>query len=527
MKSNFLLLFLLISKLCIAQNNYGKSWVVYDPNNTLTFQKQVNGQYNFILNSTLGFPPYAGYNFLGDSRNSICDSLTGNLLFVTNGVYIYDAQANVFNNSDSLITPYAYTKYFARHNKQGTLILPKANRKFDIFFSYFSDAILDSSYYDDLMLHHLIDMNANSGQGTVIKKQENILPSNIHLSTLNMDAVRHANGVDWWILKLGYGMGKFDSLYLYTWLVKEDTILGPFAYYAGPNGNAAIDCSYHYKFAELKFSIDGTMFAGTHGCNTFYYGNFNRCSGAISNIKFVAPPLDSTYTMPNDTTIFKDSTFATENVATGILISPNNKYIYLVGRWRILQYDIAESNTNLAFFKVMNGFDTTFAPYSYGKGSMQYAPDSSIIIFPLNGSTPDILNVIEHPDVKGKGCGYRFDKIKYQPGAVFPVSSNHPNHPNWLLGADSTLCWPLSINQIASNKQSWSIYPNPTQNILTVLFTSTLSTTQKIEIYNMQGQLVQQCFANKGQSKYNVSLQVPNGIYIVKINNECKRLVVE
>ena len=43
----------------------------------------------------------------------------------------------------------------------------------------------------------------------------------------------------------------------------------------------------------------------------------------------------------------------------------------------------------------------------------------------------------------------------------------------------------------------------------------------------MQGQLVQQCFANKGQSKYNVYLQVPNGIYIVKINNECKRLVVE
>jgi hypothetical protein len=112
-------------------------------------------------------------------------------------------------------------------------------------------------------------------------------------------------------------------------------------------------------------------------------------------------------------------------------------------------------------------------------------------------------------------------------GQVYPYIGNPPNHPNWLLGADSTLCWPLSINQIASNKHSWSIYPNPTQNTLTVLFTSTLITTQKIEIYNMQGQLVQQCFANKGQSKYNVSLQEPIGIYIVKINNECKRLVVE
>jgi glycine cleavage system regulatory protein len=85
----------------------------------------------------------------------------------------------------------------------------------------------------------------------------------------------------------------------------------------------------------------------------------------------------------------------------------------------------------------------------------------------------------------------------------------------------------LSINQIASNKHSWSIYPNPTQNILTVLFNSTLNTTQKIEIYNMQGQLVQQSNANKGLSKYSISLQVPSGIYIVKINNESKRLVVE
>ena len=503
--------------MCIAQNNYGKSWVVYDPNNTLTFQKQANGQFNFILNSTLSFPPYAGYNYMGNSRNSICDSLTGNLLFVTNGKYIYDAFAMPLDNSDSLVSPYAYLQNYAINNNQGTLILPKANRKFDIFFPYTSDVIWDTAQYEDLMLHHVVDMNANGGLGTVIKKQENILPTNIHLSSLNMDAVRHANGVNWWILKLGWGMGKFDSLYLYTWLVKEDTIAGPFANSAGPHGNAVLDCSYHYRFAELKFSIDGTMFAGTHGCNTFYYGNFNRCSGAISNIKFIAPPLDSTYTMPNDTTTYIDSAASTVNVATGILISPNNKYIYLAGKARILQYDIAEPNPNLAFIKLMNGPDTTFYQYSYGKGSMQYAPDSSIVIFQQNGSSQDILSVIEHPDVKGKGCSYRFDKIKYQPGAVFPVSSNHPNHPNWLLGADSTLCWPLATKTVALKNMDVTVYPNPANSNIEIAYQCNNS-NGTFYLYNAVGAPVVQYVLPKGQLTKTISIaDLSTGVYTYKV----------
>lgn len=529
MKTIIIIYCLLVTSIGYAQNKYGMQWNISEPKGTLNQERGVNGKVVYTMYSPLAMPPYSGWKRLGLGRNSICDSASGKLLFVTNGMHIVDSNLLPLDNGDSLVSPYALANWDVDwNNRQGTLILPKANRKFDVFFPFVGDATIDSFRVCDLFLHHVVDMNANNGAGSVVKKQEDVLHGMGHLSLLNMDAVRHANGKDWWILKLGWGMGDyFDSVYLYTWLVKEDTIEGPFAYYAGPQFNTIQACGLNGRMAELKFSLDGTKFAGIHGCRSFYFGNFNRCTGVISNLVVnnqIAP--DSSFYNWGDTTVHYDTDFVNHEVYSGICFSPNNKYIYISSSNGILQYEVMQPDSALAWYRVMRGADT-INNWVYLKGALRYGLDSTLLIFSELTGALDYLSAIQHPDVKGKACGYLSNAMRYPAGQAYPFISIPPNHPNWLLGVDSSLCWPLSINQIASNKHSWSIYPNPTQNSLTVLFTSTLSTTQKMEIYNMQGQLVQQCFANKGQSKYNVYLQVPNGIYIVKINNECKRLVVE
>jgi hypothetical protein len=527
MKTIIIIYCLLITSIGSAQNKYGKNWIISEPKTFLTQVRNINGVVKYTLKADIGLPPFQGYKLLGDGRNNICDSASGELLFISNGMHILDTNLLPLDNSDSLVSPHALANWDVDwNNRQGTLILPKANRKFDVFFPFVGDATIDSFRVCDLFLHHVVDMNANNGAGSVVKKQEDLLHGMGHLSLLNMDAVRHANGKDWWILKLGWGMGDyFDSVYLYTWLVKEDTIEGPFAYYAGPQFNTIQACGLNGRMADLKFSLDGTKFAGIHGCHSFYYGNFNRCTGAISNLVVNNQILvDSSYYNYGDTIVHYDSSF--KEGCTGINFSPNNKYIYIATTLSVYQFEVAENDSLQAWIRLVRLADT-IDQYCYYKGSLRYGLDSTLFIFRELGVYENYLSAIQYPDLKGKSCNYQTNMLIFPTGQVYPYIGNPPNHPNWLLGADSTLCWPLSINQIASNKHSWSIYPNPTQNTLTVLFTSTLITTQKIEIYNMQGQLVQQCFANKGQSKYNVSLQVPSGIYIVKINNESKRLVVE
>jgi hypothetical protein len=221
MKTIIIIYCLLFTSIGYAQNKYGMQWNIGEPKCTLIQESGVNGKVVYTMYSPLAMPPYTGWKRLGHGRNSICDSASGKLLFVTNGMHVLDSNLVMMDNSDSLVSPHALANWDVDwNNRQGTLILPKANRKFDVFFPFVGDATIDSFRVCDLFLHHVVDMNANNGAGSVVKKQEDLLHGMGHLSLLNMDAVRHANGKDWWILKLGWGMGDyFDSVYLYTWLV--------------------------------------------------------------------------------------------------------------------------------------------------------------------------------------------------------------------------------------------------------------------------------------------------------------------
>jgi hypothetical protein len=517
-----LAIFTLVQCYGIAQGLYGKTWVISEPNVTLSFNKQSNNTYQYVLNSTLTFPPYATYKGCGSSQSSICDSATGALQFYTNGQYIYNANAMAIDNSDSLITPYAYSRYYYLSSNQGTLILPKGNKKYDVFFPYFSDGILDSTNYMDLFLHHTIDMNANGGAGTVVKKQEDLLHGAGRLSALNMDAVRHANGIDWWILKLGYGQSGFgDSLYFYTWLVKQDTIEGPTIYYAGDKGKDIYDCGFGFIRAQMKFSIDGSKFAGTHGCRNFYYADFNRCSGKISNMVFAEYPIDTSWVIPGDTTLYYDSIMILASTS-GIAFSPNNKYIYLSCGYRIWQYEPKEMDSTKAWFMAVRMWDTMDA---YIKGSMQYAPDSTLLIFADGGSAPNgYINGIVHPDKKGKDCLFKSNVVSFAPGQPWPYFTNNPNHPNWALGADESLCWPVGNLQLSIINEQFTMHPNPANT--QVLIDVGIAKKQQLQITNTNGQVVHQQELRNAQTSIDVSRWV-SGVYFVRVGNVVKKLLVE
>jgi len=130
---------------------------------------------------------------------SLCDSL-GNLLCYTNGIYIANTNDEIMENGDGL--------------NPGPVATDHAEGGYRLVFSeFFLPAPGNPGIYYLFHLkldHHpvlvlaittlymtTIDMTQNNGLGAVTEKNFEIL-TNGNFGTLN--AVKHANSRDWWIL---------------------------------------------------------------------------------------------------------------------------------------------------------------------------------------------------------------------------------------------------------------------------------------------------------------------------------------
>jgi hypothetical protein len=115
----------------------------------------------------------------------------------------------------------------------------------------------------------------------------------------------------------------------------------------------------------------------------------------------------------------------------------------------------------------------------------------------------------------------------------------------------STLCYTLRVsvgstafrvtengvveeNMEELSKESFVLYPNPTQNEVNVLFNAASARTFQLNIFDMVGKQVytQQLNLEEGQNKYNVNVaELSKGIYFVELlNNEerqVKKLIIE
>src|SRR5690606_38975770 len=101
---------------------------------------------------------------------------------------------------------------------QSSLILPLGDSTFYLIVPNATDAVYANWYstpfvykaFFDQLFFYKIDMKANNGAGKVVSK-EIVLDSVTMIRTM-MQAVRHANGTDWWLLKQMYAdRGTFNA----------------------------------------------------------------------------------------------------------------------------------------------------------------------------------------------------------------------------------------------------------------------------------------------------------------------------
>jgi len=118
------------------------------------------------------------------------------------------------------------------------------------------------------------------------------------------------------------------------------------------------------------------------------------------------------------------------------------------------------------------------------------------------GSTFGLLSTLEEGDGMGDGTFCTLNCVSINSNPVYPDTS--------------TVCVPI-ITAIRNynNTASFSIYPNPSADNITI--ESPQQST--IEIYNIQGQLIETLAANNNTLNIDVSA-FPNGIYILEMKTE-------
>ena len=503
----FLILFSYIGRV-ISQNKMGNTWIVGIHKMPIAEFNGIQPPNTVILktNAAIGYP----FDYFR-SHSNISDSSTGKLLFSCNAMRIYDTSGALMQNGDSLqpLKIYTMNNPPSQPVTQGSLILPKGNSgEYYVFVTTVSDSLYDALWVPDIrtpfdeLRYNVVNMNLNGGLGTVTAKNKSLLIKTEMIRTM-MQACRHANGTDWWLLKQ---MGPDDNNKIARFLVTKDSIYGPYyQYFSTPNWG------FDYGVGQLAFSKDGKRYAAVHSkSNKLFVADFDRCSGELSNPKVFNIPLDST-TIPNP-----QPQYVIDTGTTGVCFSPNGKFAYITKRYNIYQFEFDEPDSSLAWSLIQHGPDTTHAKFEY-YGQLLLGPDERIYIG-KGGGTHRQFSVIDYPNNKGLACGF-CKKCFRLPDSSFTATTSPPNMPDYTLGADLTkVCWPLSIDEIRMEGEKLEVFPNPANAVINIK----TEIIGKRELYNSVGQLLIVTNLNEiDVRKYS------KGIYYIKVGNTVRKIIIE
>ncbi len=469
----FLLISILISKNAFSQENKRNNvWTIgYEP----VVKFHFNGFLFIDTVQNVNQPVAPGCVVL--SGACIGDT-NGTLKLFTNGFIAYDSNGFGIQNGTYINCPkgnlladhYGGSSVF----DQTSIILPKKGNRYYVFSTGMSDSVaanyINHVYTEfDVLNYSIVDMDSNVGKGKVIEKNT-ILADDRHYVNCALTAVRHGNGKDWWLVKADCMNNRYEE-----YIVKEDTIEGPYFQNMSSHGDFCVFNS------QIYFNEEGTKFASSIYGNIIYSAidttyefnrvdlyDFDRCSGSIVYKNYYQVPFDT-------------SSFPNVDYKAGISFSPNGTLLYMSNFYTIYQIDLDDTNRNNATF--ITGPDTSINVFPWYH-SMKIAPNGKIYIGTYGGSP--YMSYIDSPNVKGLGCHFTPHGL-WQP---YTYLLDPPNMPNYGLGWNG-LCSPLSNAEVERDKESFVVYPVPTNQNINIEYSLSENENADFVVYDMLGNEVE------------------------------------
>lgn len=392
---------------------------------------------------------------------SICDA-SGNLLFYTNGLSVWDKNDQLMPNGNSSLRGWPDVQ-------QGVLIVPRPNSS---LYYIFTIALSSTAIgYNKDLFYSVVDMTANGGNGDLV--QLNVFVD--HDVTEKLTATRHRNGTDYWVVYHPWvDQNQFKALPVTAAGIGAPVVstaglqLGPIS---GPDSFTG----------AIKISQDGCWMASTVRMpGILEVFNFNNLTGAVYGgaWKSVANPY-------------------------GLEFSRASNFLYLGqnSQQPVLQYNILAGNE-----PAILASETAVSPVLNSTFAFQLAPDGKIY-FPEHDST---LSVIEYPDLPGTACAVTSDVLHFADG--LSTTSCLPNNFNLAYTGDLQKCAPESVDE--TSLQSIRIFPNPANDAVSVLLP--VSAEGDLLLRNVCGQIVAEEKKRGGEAQFSTA-HLPDGVYLLQV----------
>jgi hypothetical protein len=431
---------------------------------------------------------------VGWSRAAYSDT-NGDLVFASNGWRLVNREGEILsyklwdpsmnhpgNLSDStdilvpmgplfLDDPSNPNGVYLLYGQHKSVSLPGISAALDIVFSY--------AYLDE--------------PSRSLVSQNNQLPVDT-TSLGDMQACRHANGRDWWIIK----PKRFENQYLVGLLdptgfhFEEVTIPG------------LTDTVQANTFSQFSFEGDRFVHYTTSRTRNFQVFDFDRCNGTLSNLQVFDV---------SDSLILGSLPF--------FCLSPDGTKAYM----KRPQVQNPPMQPGILQYDFNSGAFTHFIPQQTAAPLL--APNGKVVIFEtavLNSNGMPIqtyLSEISNPNVLGEDCNvqlYKYPKDNY---LAFAMNSNYAN---FKLGAlEGSGCDTLGlITRHVSPVAKLKVYPNPSSDYLTIETDGLLPA--KLIVRDIHGKLVLEQTLTLVQSTIREKwLALPAGIYSLEVQHKQQR----
>jgi len=429
------------------------------------------------------------------SAATFADRYTGELLFACNGWRLINGDGEILSHKlwfDDMPHPQDSPDTTVVNVQAGPLFLPHPgdSTKAYLFYGQLWPFQMQnqSGRFDKYFTYALLDIPNR----TLISKN-NVLISDTSING-DMQACRHANGRDWWIIKPDIWTNKFFVGLLTPQGIEMNPITIP-----GAPTDLRVNTS-------SKFNIQGTKYIHYSGgiSRTIHEYNFDRCSGTLSNLVI------------HD---ISDSISVLDNTLATMTISPDGSKFYI------------KRNSTFEIDGIRGGFSQidlstdSIKLISFRGQCPQMMPNGKKLLFGNNFR--DSNNVIQRRvgEISNPNAPFNeliIDYFKYDtPNALLTIAPN--NFAYMQLGADTlSICDSLSvITKKSANKEPSGlvVFPNPANHQLNLTFEKSI--TGYIKITDALGKVVYSYTINNPIIELPIDIaNFSSGIYYLNYRNK-------
>jgi hypothetical protein len=387
------------------------------------------------------------YSYMSETCSNIC-STEGDPLLWTNGM-----QIRGIGNIDVLDTiaynlPYDfYWDISYRHSKNlpggfssfgGALILPfpKGDSTFAVIYH---SAVRDQVYLFRFVSWLQAKISFQKDSTFAVHFADSILAQSIQGYSKSINAVRHANGLDWWLFSIGWETSTYEAYLFNADGIQLHHIGDVGAIIGAGNGQTIVS-------TEGNFMVKNEVEQNSQSLKLSLF-SIERCTGEL---------------------VLQEVISLGDSISwEGAAFSPSERYLYASGPFtKVWQFDLWADDIGAS--KTLVGEDDGFVEPGWFPlyfGPMMQTPDGRIYVLPTAGSSR-YMHVIDRPDLPADSCKF----LQHHIDLKSPNGKSAPNIPNYRLGPiDGSPCDTLGIDNLATSRWRWEV--NDSIDPLTIRFT--------------------------------------------------------